>query len=397
MPKYSYLASDISGGTSKGTIDADSEALVYGLLRAKELYLIKCKVIKSKSRFKKMNSKELSDFCRKLGTMLNSGIPLVRSMNIILQGEVSKKIRPSIEDLNSSLKEGISMSEAMQRQGNVFPELLINMMRAGESSGNMDSTALKMSDYFDKEKRLRAKVKSATAYPLVLLAMTFLVLIAIFVFILPNFFSMFESMESLPIPTKILIGISNTLVGHWPVVLIIVAAVVAIFFYLSKIPSIKLVFDRIKLKLPAIGKPLKIIYTARFSRTLSSLYASGLPMIAAIQSSMATIGNKYILKQFDDVIKRVRNGEPLSSALKDVDGLESKLSSTINIGEETGKLDSMLNSTAESYEFDADEALERLVNILQPVLIIVLAAVIGFVMISVLLPILSMYENLSTY
>lgn len=397
MPKYTYFARDISGKRTNGFLDADNENDLYSQLRARDLYLIKSKETTAKARYKKMNSKDLSDFCRKLGTMLASGVPLVKSMNIILQGEVNKRVRPSIEDLTSSLKEGIAMSDAMQRQGKVFPELLINMMRAGESSGNMDSTALKMSDYFDKEKRLKAKVKSATAYPMILLIMTVVVLIAIFVFILPSFFSMFDSMDSLPLPTRIILGISNGLIGNWPLVLLIVLSIAALFFYLLKIPSVKIFFDKTKLKIPAIGKPLKIIYTARFSRTLSSLYASGLPMIAAIQSSMATIGNKYIISQFDGVIRKIRNGETLSAALKGVDGFEPKLSATINIGEETGKLDSMLNSTAESYEFDADEALERLVNILQPVLIVFLAAIIGFVMISVLMPILSMYQNFSAY
>ena len=180
------------------------------------------------------------------------------------------------------------------------------------------------------------------------------------------------------------------------IVAVIVIAAFAVHLLL-RLPKVRYGWDALKLKLPKVGKLLRVIYTARFARTLSSLYGSGIPMLLSLQIGRRTVGNRYIEAQFDAVIDQVRRGEPLSKALREVDGLELKLSSTILVGEETGSLENMLNSIAESLEFDADQALSKMVTMMEPVLIIIMGLVIGFVMIAVLLPIFQSYNAIETY
>lgn len=395
MPKFKYTAADAKGKKHIGFIEIEDSAQIYATLKAKDLYLLQVKEINKVKKNKKIKKKELSDFCRKLGTMLSSGIPLAKAMSIILQGELPKSVRHAYDELYISLKQGISLSSSMELQKNVFPELLISMCKAGEESGKLDVTSFKMAEHYEKETKLASKVKSATAYPIILLIVTGMVLITIFTFILPQFFTMFDNIKVLPLSTRIILFISNGLVKYWYYVLVVLLLIIIGLVYLLHIKSIKIKLDKLKLKIPKVGKPLKIIYTARFARTLSSLYASGLPIINALKSTRGTIGNKYIDEQFDTLINNVRNGEPLSDSLSLIEGFDAKLKSTVRIGEETGKLEDMLITIANSYEFEADEAIGRLITIIQPVLIILMAIVIGFILISVLLPILSMYENLS--
>ena len=201
-------------------------------------------------------------------------------------------------------------------------------------------------------------------------------------------------MDTLPGPTRVVLAISNGLQNHWAAVLITVLVLVGAFAILLTSPQIHTWLDRQKHRLPVVGKLRRIIYTARFSRTLCSLYTSGLSMISALQISRTTVGNRYIDAQFDQVVELVRSGTPLSRAIQVVDGFDSKLSSTILIGEETGRLDDMLGSVADSFDYEAEMATQRLTTFIEPVLIIFMALVIGFIMISVMMPIYQLYGTI---
>ncbi|MCL2698646.1 MAG: type II secretion system F family protein [Oscillospiraceae bacterium] len=192
-----------------------------------------------------------------------------------------------------------------------------------------------------------------------------------------------------------MIGLSRFLQQYW--YLVIIGALVFIFIvnFLLTVPKIRYEFDRFKLKMPVAGKLLKIIYTARFSRTLSSLYSSGIPMLRALEITGTIINNKYIMDQFDEVIMNVRNGETLAGSIETIDGFDKKLATTIMIGEETGRLDAMLESTAESFDYEAEIALDKLVQLLQPVMIVIMAVVIGTVMMSVMIPMMTMFQGVT--
>jgi len=289
---------------------------------------------------------------------------------------------------------GYTLSEAMRLQGKTFPELLMNMIASGEASGQLENVANKMAFHYEKEHRLNARAKSAMTYPLILAIVTFGAVMLLFLFVLPNLFDMFEGME-LPGLTQFMINMSTFMQSYWYIVIISVLVIIFMFQLLLANSKIRYQFDRLKLKLPIVGKLLKIIYTARFSRTLSSLYSSGIPMLRALEITATIVNNMYIAKQFDEVIMNVRNGESLALSIGSVDGFDRKLTTTIMIGEETGRLDAMLESTAEAFDYEAEIALDKMVQLIQPIMIVVMAGVIGTVMISVFMPMMDLYNNVS--
>ena len=266
------------------------------------------------------------------------------------------------------------------------------MFRSAEASGSLDKTAIRMAVHFEKEHRLNSKVKNAMIYPLILIVMVVAVVIFIVSYIIPQFSEVFDTMEQLPLPTRMVLGISDTIRSHWLLIGIILLIAGVILSFVLRIPQVRLGMDQLKLKLPVIGKLLRTIYTARFARTLSSLYSSGLPIITALQVGKRTVGNTYIESQFEASIRSVRAGETLASSLSLIDGFENRLASTILIGEETGSLDSMLDVIADALEYDAELAITKLTTLLEPVLIIVMGVIIGFIMIAVLLPIFQSYS-----
>jgi type IV pilus assembly protein PilC len=385
----------MDGKKTSGRMDAANEAQLGSLLNKEGLFLTSASLSEPRTNAQKLKIPEVADFCRQIAAMLASGITLIRAMMIIEQRDTKPHIRKIYQAIIADLQRGSTLSEAMAKQGAAFPELLINMMRAGESSGRMDITAQKMAVTFDKQHRLNQKLKSATVYPIILVIMVIGVVIIIFTFVLPSFFTMFDSLGSeLPLPTQIVIAISNFLTHYFWLLAIIIAVVAGTLWYVFRLPVPKRNLDKFKLKIPKIGNLLSTIYTGRFARTLSSLYVSGIPMIQALTISRNTIGNKYIEWQFDGVIDALGNGRTLSQALSGVDGFERKLNSTILIGEESGRLEQMLESTADQYDYDSEMATTRMVTMLEPILICVMAAIVAGVMISVMLPIYQLYNTI---
>jgi type IV pilus assembly protein PilC len=397
VPSYKYTAKDLSGKTHQGQVDADNVLQLSVKLRDQKLFLLNYKEAKKSvtPASQKLKATEIADFCRQIGTMLGSGVALTRAVSIIMQRDLDPRVRNVYTQLSRSLQQGNSLSVAMKEQGETFPELLIHMFYAGESSGQLDHTAIKMANHYEKEHRLRLKIKNSMTYPTLLLFVTIGVMIIIFTFVLPEIFVVFEDMDlDLPFTTRAIMAISNGLLENWLWVLIIIVAIIGVISALSKMDSVRMSVDKTKLKLPKIGKLLKIIYTARFSRTLSSLYSSGLPIIRALQISRETVGNRYVSSLFDDVITAVRNGGVLSQAIKKINVFDGKLASTVLIGEETGKLDEMLNSVADAFDYEAEMATQRLTAFIEPLLILIMAGLVGTVMISVMMPIYQLYQGI---
>lgn len=395
MPKYKYTARDAAGKKIRGQISASGEEALYDLLKNKNQYLISCSPVqKEKKGTSRLKTMQLSEFCRQLGTMLAAGVPLVRALSLMLADETLKPGQKALyEEMLRSIRRGNSFSETMQQQGDAFPELLINMFRAAEESGNMEKTAMRMAEHYQKEYRQNAKIRSATLYPRILCGVTLIVLIILFCYIMPEFTEVFADME-LPAITVALLAFSDFLLTKWFWVLGGAAAAYLGIKGLLLLPKVRLQADRLKLKLPKLGALLRTIYTARFARTLCSLYTSGLPIVAALQVGRNTIGNRYLESQFDAVIASVKRGEALSAALGQVDGFHRKLAGTVAIGEETGSLDTMLISAADSFEYDADLAVTKMIGYLEPAMIIVMALAVGLIMVSVMLPLLNMYAQI---
>lgn len=396
MEVFDYVAITPDNREEKGKIEAENRDDAYKQLYARGLYVSTLKSnnrdIEIEYRFK---IAELSDFCRQIGNMLNAGIPLIKVLNIMQNRDVSQKIKNVYLKLYKNIQKGESFSAALQESEKSFDKILINMVKAGEASGGLGLTMIKLADYYDRKDRLNKKVKSAMMYPMVLVALVIVVVIAMFTLILPNFLATFEGME-LPLITKILMAISSAMLNHAPLLLGITLVAIPLLVMFFSLTPVKIQVDNIILHLPKIGKLQSTIYTARFARTLSSLYTSGLGMVKSLQISIETVGSHYISSQFDEVIRRVRSGESLSVALRTVDGFDSKLIDCILIGEESGALDAMLVSMADTFDYDAEVATQSMVTVIEPVMIIIIAGMVGIIALGVMLPLMGIYQNVSS-
>jgi type IV pilus assembly protein PilC len=325
--------------------------------------------------------------------MLGAGVTLVRALTILAQEETrKKKEREILTQVLKLVRQGMAVSAAMEKQSGAFPLLMIHMYRAAETSGNLADTAKRLAVHYEKEHQLNSKVSSATTYPKILCVLSVLVVIFIMSVILPQLSSLFDSLTELPLPTRILFGISSFVQNYFVLLVLVIVIAAVVLVLMGQMPAVKRKRDEWKLKLPIVGKLLGVVYTARFSRCLSSLYVAGIPIVNALQIVKRTIGNAYIESQFDTCISLLREGRSLSEAVSSIRGLRKKLSSVIRIGEESGDLAMMLDSLADSFDYESEMAVNRLISYLEPVLIVIMAVIIGFIMVAVMLPIYSSYS-----
>ncbi|MCI8335221.1 MAG: type II secretion system F family protein [Lachnospiraceae bacterium] len=391
MARFRYVAKNMEGKIFRGVMDAAKESSLQQQLGDQGLYLIRSKDASPVREHRKFTPKQLSEFSRELSTLLASGISIVRALEIVAGGEgLSARVRSVYLDVLSQLQKGVHLWEAMEAQ-KCFPELMLGMIRSGEESGRLDQVTERLALHYERDNRLREQVKSAMTYPAVLLVMSTAVVILIVTFILPQFEELFSEMEHLPAVTMFLMGASNFLVNRWYVLLLAVFLLAVILQILGKTETMRRTLGYLKIHLPVVGRLNKVIYTARFSRTLSSLYASGMPILSALKTAGETVGNLYIEEQFEEVVSQVRSGASLSQSLCRVDGFLQKLSSIILVGEESGRLDVMLDSIAVTMEEDAEAASKRLVTLLEPMLICMMALIVGFIIVAIMLPIYESY------
>ncbi|MBQ3968476.1 MAG: type II secretion system F family protein [Lachnospiraceae bacterium] len=396
MGSYKYTARDASGAKLKGSMKAVDEAELQAKLKKDEIYLEKASLVKEKKKHKKIRHDRLADISRNLGKLLGAGVPLVRALAMICEDDtLGKSEREVILSVRKKLIAGVALSDAMSEE-EAFPLLFVSMFRAAESSGTLSETALAMADTYEKEYRFEKKIKGALTYPKILALLTIAVVVIIMEFVIPQFESMFKRMKELPFSTKVLFGVSSFIKKNWLFMLLGIVVLTVLFLFFKNAPAFVRIVDRIKLRMPLIGKRLKVIYTARFASTFASLYNAGVPIMNCIMVSAQTIGNKYVEAQFDGLLKEVRAGGKLSDSLEKIDGFSKKLISAVRVGEETGAMGEMLITTAGQLEYDSEVAIEGLVSLIEPCMIIIMAVIVGFIMISVIRPIYGSYRSLES-
>ncbi len=394
---YRYRAQNSDGKIVTGEFKANDESELQGKLKENGMLLIEAKEQgREKKAYKRLKYDRVADFSRNLSKLLAAGVTLVRALRIIAEDEsIKENERKIYSDVLKLVRSGMTLSDALEEQGGTFPSLFVNMIRSSESGGNMDSTAANMAEYYSKEYRLQQKIKSSTTYPKILGVLIVLVVIVIMGFVLPQFATLFEQMDELPLATTILMGISDFVANKWHILLFACVIIFMVIKVIVSIPAVKLVMDKIEIHMPKIGKLRKIIYTARFSRTLASMYSAGIPIVTCLQIAKTTIGNSYIESQFDPMIAAIRAGKPLSEALGEIDGFVRKLPSSVSVGEETGQLDSMLVSIADQMDYDSEIAIEKLVAMVEPLMIVFMAVIVGFIMVAVIQPIYGSYQSIA--
>ena len=385
MKSYSYVARDARGKEVKGKANAENEQEFLEKMKERGVYVSDYKEddsTNSKSIYK-FNTKELSFCCRQLSAMLTSGLTLVKAIDILTKEQENDKAKAIWQDIYENVQKGESFSSTLEMHSGSFPDFLISMVGAGETSGSLDVIMTRMSDHYSKENKLKNTIKGAMIYPIILLVLCIVIVIFLFTFIMPTFIGMYEDPDQMPALTKVMAAFSDFLRYRWYILVIIVAAAVFGIRYALKVPDLRLKMDRLLIKGPGFGPLVTKIYTGRFSRTLSSLYSSGIPMVECLQRASAVLGNSYIDQKFEDVVDEVKQGESLSAAITRTEVFEPMFCSVIYVGEESGALDSILEKTSDYYEEESDSAVQRLVSMTEPILLIFMGLIIGLVVVGI--------------
>ncbi|MGN0620589.1 MAG: type II secretion system F family protein [Porcipelethomonas sp.] len=397
MPNYSYVAKDSAGKTIKGSIEAENEKDFLNKMHSKGYYCTNYSeaAAKGKKSVKKFKTSELAFNCRQLSAMLSSGLTLVKALDILSREQPTEGAKAVWRDIYENVQKGESFSAALNMHAGTFPQFLISMVSAGESSGSIDVIMQRMSDHYAKENKMNNTVKSAMMYPIILLVLSVVIVIGMFTFIMPTFVSMFDDPSSMPALTRGMLAISDFFRTKWYILVVLVVLIVFLIRYLLKVPSMRLKFDKLKITGPGFGKLVVTIYTARFARTLSSLYSSGIPMVECLERASSILGNSYIDEKFEKVVDEVKQGEPLSSSIQRTEIFDSMFCSIIYVGEESGALDDILSKTSDYYEEEADSAVQRLVAMIEPIMIIVLGIMVGLIIASVLPALYSSFDQVA--
>ena len=385
MKSFSYTGTTPAGKQVKGTINAEDERDFMSQVSQKGLTNLKYeeKEITSSKTIKKFNTKDLAFCCRQLAAMLTSGLTLVKALDILSKEQPNEQAKQVWQDVYENVQKGESFSSSLEQYRGVFPEFLISMVSAGESSGSLDVIMQRMSDHYQKENKMNNTIKGAMTYPIILGVLCIVIIIAMFTFIMPTFAGLYESPDDMPAFTKAMMAFSNSLVNFWYIYIIVIGGIIFGVTYIMKIPATRLKWDKLIIKGPGFGPLVVKIYTARFARTLSSLYSSGIPMVECLQRSSSILGNRYIDELFENVVDEVKQGETLSASIQRTEIFDSMFCSIIYVGEEAGALDTILSKTAEYYDEEADSAVGRLVGMLEPVMIIVMGIAVCMLLLAV--------------
>lgn len=378
MKSFTYVAKDTAGKSIKGVIEAENGQEVLQKIHEQGWFCVSYNENLGSGRksIYKFSTKELSFCCRQLAAMMTSGLTIVKALDILYKEQEKKGAEQCWLEIYENVQKGATFTEALEEKAGSFPEFFISMVGAGESSGTLDTVMNRLSEHYAKENKTNNRVKGALTYPIILGVLCIVMVIGMFTLILPSFAGMMER-DEMPVLSRVLMDFSDFMVAKWWLILIIAAIVVIVVIYALKIESIRLKFDKFKLKCPGVGKLLGTIYTGRFSRTLSSLYSSGIPMVECLERSSKVLGNRYIDLCFIQVVDEVKQGQPLSTSIQKTEIFESMFCSIIYVGEESGALDDILAKTADYYEEESDTAIGKLVGMMEPLMIIVMGVAIG--------------------
>ena len=401
MNTYQYSAKDKSGHTVMGVLDAASDAEVAEILHKKDLIVLSVEVStkkasKASAKDKKIKLDDLVVFARQLATMIDAGIPLVNSLGILGEQIESKSLKHVVLTVRQDIEAGMSFYDALGKHPAIFSDLFINMTKAGETSGMLDEVLDRLATYLEKTAALNRKIKSSLVYPAVVVTMAMLITALLLLKVVPTFKGIFETLGgTLPLPTQILIGVSDIFRQYFIFVVIGLVAFIFLFKKYISTPKGKYNFDKQTLKLPVLGALIRKIAVAKFSRTFSTLVKSGVSVLNALDIVSKTSGNKVIEEAVLACSKSVRDGEPISKPLSKSGVFPPMVTRMIGVGEQTGKLELMLTKIADFYDEQVDAATQALTSLIEPLVIAFLGVVIGGIVISLFLPIFKITELIS--
>ena len=395
MPIYIYSARTVTGDIQTGNVDLPNREAVIGYLRRQRLIPVtvreKPKEITLHLFGRRVRMKEIVHFTRQFATMVNSGLPLVQCLDILAQQTDNKFLESSIREVQADVESGATLADALRSHPKVFNDLYVNMVAAGEAGGILDTVLLRLALFLEKNEQLVRKVKGAMIYPGVIMSVAVIAITVLLVFVIPTFESMFASVDlALPTPTRIVIWMSAMLQSYWWLLLgMIFAGIWGLRMY-YRTSAGRLQLDRVLLRVPIVGDLLRKTAVARFTRTLGTLLSSGVSILDGLEITARTAGNRVI----HDAVMRSRSsiagGETIAEPLKQSGVFPPMVTQMINVGEQTGTIDEMLDKVADFYDEEVDTAVEALLAAMEPMLIVFLGAVVGGMIVSMYLPIFDM-------
>lgn len=406
MATFMYKAMDKAGKEIKGKIDASSEGIVVERLRNMGYFPTDVKKIKSESAgevaleempgFKQLyrlitrggvKLKTLTTFTRQLATLIGAGLPLLRSLQILSEQVESTNMKNAVKAVSEDVESGATFSEALAKQPQVFKKLYVNMVKAGEIGGALEEILDRLAIYFEKSAALRGKVLSALYYPIAIIIISVALVSVILIFIVPRFQELYEGAGAkLPGVTQLLVNISYILRYRTPYVLLGLIVFIVIIWQINKTNTGKFILDNIKLKLPVFGTLVKKAAVARFSRTFGTLLDAGVPILQALVIVKDTSGNEVVARAMVDIHASIREGETIAEPMKNFPVFPPLVVHMIAVGEETGAIDQMLGKVADAYEREVDQAVDGLTALIEPLLIVFLGILIGFIVIALYMP-----------
>lgn len=399
MPIYEYKAISRTGQSVQGNYTAQDKSQVLEMLRNNHYYPVYVKeLVKGKEitfdLFQKVKIKDIVIFCRLFYTMLHAGVPIIQTIDILSKQLENAKLRKIMVEIYDELQKGSTFSESMKKHQDVFPELLLSMIEAGEVSGTLDIIMDRMAVHFEKESKIHSKVKGAMMYPAILSIVAVLVVIFLLTFVMPTFVSMFQgSGVELPAPTRVLLAISGFIQTYWYLLLFAIFALFFSFRVLLKTDAARLAWDQMKLRIPIIKGTLIKIATSRFTRTLSTLLRSGITLLEALEIAANVAGNKVVSNGILRAKEEVRKGLDLSVPLRELRIFPPMVDSMIRVGEESGTLDDVLERIADFYDNEVEAAIQSMTSLLEPIMIVIMALIIGSIVIAMVLPMFDMINT----
>ena len=402
MESFSYKAVNTAGKDVKGSVEAESRE--EATRKIKEQGLIPVSIGKQGAldkdvnipifKGKKIPARDMSVFCRQFASILKAGVSVINALEMLAEQTENKKLKEAIVNTQSNVEKGESLSDSM-RQNDAFPSILIDMVRAGEASGSLENSLTRMAIQFEKDAKLNGIVKKAMMYPIVLICVMIGVVIVMLTFVIPSFMTMFEDLDSeLPVTTKAILAMSNSLKNYWYIYIIVVVGIVVGIQMYKRTDNGKHNLDKLKLKIPVFGVLQTKSACASFARTMSTLLQAGMPMIDALEISASTMKNVLFYDGLEKVKNGVSLGLPLSNQLKSTGLFPAMVVHMVGIGEETGNVEEMLTNSAAYYEEEVEVQTQTLTSLMEPIIIVLMALVVVMLIMAIYQPMIQLYNTL---
>ncbi|MES2769751.1 MAG: type II secretion system inner membrane protein GspF [Bdellovibrionota bacterium] len=403
MPVFEYRGIDKTGKTVRGIVDSENQRTARLKLKRDGVFITelanKQRALAKKQSQKpgsgtKVNVQDLSMMTRQLATLIKANVPLVESLSAVSEQVENPTLKEACSELRNQVNEGSQLHKSMRKYPKIFNNIYVSMVEAGEMSGTLDIILLRLAEFTEAQNELNSKVKSAMMYPVIMMLFTLGMLFVLFIFVIPKITQIFEdSDKKLPWFSEIVINLSGVIVNYWHIIIVVGIAVIVMFRSWKATPAGSDKWDEIVLQMPVVGKMARLIAVSRFTRTLSTLLAGGVPMLQSMDIVRHVVNNAVLAKAVDQARENISEGESIAGPLKKSEEFPPLVITMISIGEKTGDLENMLTQVSDAYDFQVKNSIQGLTSLLEPIMIVSMGLVIGIIVFAIMMPIIEMSQG----